>query len=278
MARQRDQTSEQTGEQTGDRASERALAREGDKLDPRSVVGKIEIILDAFTIDDVELSLAELVRRTGLPRTTVHRICQVVTTWGILERSGIDYRLGLRLFELGQRVPHQRILRDAGRPYMQGLLYRTQAVVHLAVLDGLEALVIERLSPFRQPTRHTQIAGRMPLHCTAVGKALLAYAKPSLLTEVLRAGLPRRTPRTITSALHLNQALERTRESGIATEVEEMHVGYLAVAAPVLNSENRAIAAISVTSPLHSHSADQLGDLAKEAAAGIGATLRAAYG
>ncbi|BCB90108.1 IclR family transcriptional regulator [Phytohabitans suffuscus] len=251
---------------------------DADKLDPRSVVGKIEIILDAFTMDDVELSLADLVRRTGLPRTTVHRICQVATTWGVLERSGGDYRLGLRLFELGQRVPRQRILRDAARPYMQELLYRTRSVIHLAIIDGLDALVIERLSPFRQPTRLTQIAGRMPMHCTAVGKALLAYSHPNLLTEVLRAGLPRRTPRTITSALHLGRALERARETGTATEVEEMHVGYLAVGAPVLNSEKGAIAAISVTSALHTNTVEQLTDLVKEAAAGIGATLRAAYG
>lgn len=254
-------------------------AGDADRLDPRSVVGKIEIILDAFTIDDVELSLAELVRRTGLPRTTVHRICQVSTTWGVLERAGGgDYRLGLRLFELGQRVPRQRILRDAARPYMQELLYRTRSVVHLAIVDGLEALVIERLSPYRQPTRLTQIAGRMPMHCTAVGKALLANSHPSLLTEVLRAGLPRRTPRTISSALHLSSALERARETGVATEVEEMHVGYLAVGAPVLSSEKGAIAAVSVTSPLHGTTVEQLADLVKEAAAGIATTLRAASG
>ncbi|MEQ4306062.1 IclR family transcriptional regulator [Plantactinospora sp. B6F1] len=253
-------------------------ARDTERLDPRSVAGKIEIILDAFSMDDVDLSLAELVRRTGLPRTTVHRICQVATMWGVLERSGADYRLGLRLFELGQRVPRQRILRDAARPYMQELLYRTRSVVHLAVVDGLDALVIERLSPYRQPTRHTQIAGRMPMHCTAVGKVLLAYSHPRLLTETLRAGLPRRTPRTITSALHLSQALERARETGTATEVEEMHVGYFAVGAPVLNSEKGAIAAVSVTSAIHANSVEQLADLVKEATAGITATLRAAYG
>jgi DNA-binding IclR family transcriptional regulator len=253
-------------------------AGESDRLDMRSVVGKIEMILDAFTMDDVQVSLAELVRRTGLPKTTVHRICQVSTTWGVLERAGGDYRLGLRLFELGQRVPRQRILRDAARPYMQELLYQTKSVVHLAILDGLEALVVERLSPYRQPTRLTQIAGRMPLHCTAVGKALLAFSHPDLVTEVLRAGLPRRTPRTITSALHITLALERARETGTATEVEEMHVGYLAVGAPVLSSEKLAIAAISVTAPLHNTSIEQLTNAVKDAAAGIEAALRSALG
>src|SRR3712207_5458591 len=141
-----------------------------DRMELRSVVGKLDVILGAFSSEDDDVSLAELVRRTGLPKTTLHRLCQVLTTGGFLERHDGHYRLGLRLFELGQRVPRQRILRDAARPFMQKLLYQTQAVIHLAVLDGLEALVVERLSPFTLPTRHTQIAGRMPLHCTAAGR------------------------------------------------------------------------------------------------------------
>lgn len=242
--------------------------------DLRSVLGKVETILDAFLVDDLELSLAELVRRTQLPKTTVHRLCHVLAGTGVLERVDGGYRLGLRLFELGQRVPRQRILRDAARPYMQELLYQSRAVIHLAILDGLDALVIERLSPYRQPTRHTQIAGRMPLHCTALGKALLAFSSPARVTDVLRAGLRRRTPHTITSALHFTRALERARQEGVATAVEEMHVGYLSVGAPILNPESLPVAAVSATAPLHSTRLEQLTALVKEAGAGIQSALR----
>lgn len=254
------------------------LPRDPDRGDMRSVVGKIEAILDAFTADDLRLSLAELVRRTDLPKTTVHRICHVLAAAGMLERIDGGYRLGLRLFELGQLVPRQRILREAAQPYLQELLYQSKAMIHLAILDGLDALVIERLSPYRQPTRHAQVAGRMPLHCTAVGKALLAFASPATVTDVLREGLPRRTPHTITSALHFTRALERARQEGVATELEEMHVGYLAVGAPILNAESLPAAAVSATAPLHNTRIEHLTGLVRGAATRIQSALRAGSG
>lgn len=241
----------------------------------RSVLGKTGMILDVFTINDNSLSLAELVRRTGLPKTTVHRICQVSTTWGVLERDADGYRLGLRLFELGQRVPRQRIVRDAAYPYLHDLLFETKAVVHLAVLDGLDAMVIERLSPYRAQTRLTQVAGRVPLHCTAVGKALLAFSDPSLVTEVMREGLRRRTPYTITSALLFTQALERARATGVTTEDEEMHVGYLGVGAPIFGFDKTLIAAISATTPVHSSSVASLRATVARTAVAISAALAA---
>ena len=241
----------------------------------RSVLGKTGMILDVFTINDNSLSLAELVRRTGLPKTTVHRICQVSTTWGVLERDADGYRLGLRLFELGQRVPRQRIVRDAAYPYLHDLLFETKAVVHLAVLDGLDAMVIERLSPYRAQTRLTQVAGRVPLHCTAVGKALLAFSDPSLVTEVMREGLRRRTPYTITSALLFTQALERARATGATTEDEEMHVGYLGVGAPIFGFDKTLIAAISATTPVHSSSVASLRATVARTAVAISAALAA---
>src|SRR5215204_6353302 len=73
-----------------------------------SVLGKVRPILEAFTADDSTLSLAELVRRTGVAKATVHRLAQELVVWGLLERAGCDYRLGLRLFEMGQRVHRQR--------------------------------------------------------------------------------------------------------------------------------------------------------------------------
>lgn len=245
-----------------------------ERVDMSSVMGKIQVIFDAFMAGGSRLSLADIVRLTSLPKTTVHRICQVLTGAGMLEQVSGGYRLGMRLFELGQRVPRQRILRDAARPAMQELLYQSKAIVHLAVLDGLDALVIERLSPYRLPTRHAPIAGRMPLHCTAAGKALLAFSPPELVTEVLREGLPRRTPHTITSALHFTNSLERARRDGIATEVEEMHVGFLSAGAPILNADMTPAAAISATTTLHDTRMEHLSELVRSAATATQAALR----
>jgi DNA-binding IclR family transcriptional regulator len=244
------------------------------RLDVRSVTGKIDTILDAFTISDVELSLAELVRRTDLPKTTTHRLCQACVAWGVLERSRSGYRLGLRLFELGQRVPRQRIIRDAARPVMQDLMFRSHAVVHLGVLDGPEVLVIERLSTQASSPRTAQIAGRMPLHCSAVGKALLAHSSPDLLNEVMRSGLPRRTPYTITAANVLLNSLERTRNEGVAWEIEEMHLGYVAAGSVITGANGQPIAGISATVPLHTVTTDHLADMVGKAARRISVELR----
>lgn len=247
-------------------------------LDTRSVLGKTVLIIESFTIEDESLSLAELVRRSGLSKTTVHRTCNLLITWGVVERAGYDYRLGMRLFELGQRVPRQRILRDAAAPFMQELLYTTRSVVHLSILDGLDALVIERLSLNRPTSRLTQIAGRMPLHCTASGKALLAFSPPALVNELLREGLPRRTQRTITSALHLMRDLEAARERGAASELEEMQVGYLGIGAPILGPDSTVVAAVSATVSIHNTNIARLTGQVTAVAARIQQSLRASLG
>ena len=244
------------------------------RLDVHSVTGKIDLILDAFTIADSELTLAELVRRTALPKTTVRRTCQACVSWGVLEHHRNGYRLGLRLFELGQRVPSQRILRDVARPVMQDLMGRTQAVIHLVVLDGLDALVIERLSIHHRPRQQAQIAGRIPLHCSAVGKALLAHSRPELVSEVLRSGLPRRTPYTITAANIFLKSLERARAEGVAWEIEEMNVGHVAAGAVITAGDRSPIAALSATVPLHAVANERLASLVLSGARRITAALR----
>ena len=76
----------------------------------------------------------------------MHRLNQELLEWGMLERIGLEYRLGMRAFELGSRVPRFRVLRDAVRPYMESLHHQTREAVHLAVLDGLEVLYLEKVA------------------------------------------------------------------------------------------------------------------------------------
>ena len=99
-----------------------------------SVLGKARLILESFELDDDSLTLTEIVARTGMSKATVHRLNQELLEWGMLERIGLEYRLGMRAFELGSRVPRFRVLRDAVRPYMESLHHQTREAVHLAVL------------------------------------------------------------------------------------------------------------------------------------------------
>jgi DNA-binding IclR family transcriptional regulator len=214
-----------------------------------SVLGKARLILEAFRIDDVDLPLSELARRTGISKASVHRLGQELLEWGMLERSGTDYRLGMRAFELGSRVPRFRVLRDELRPMMESLHHATHETVHLAVLDGLEVLYLEKISPGPQAARPTRIAGRMPLHCTATGKVLLAFSPTTLLEEVLARPLERLTPSTVVLPGMLHGQLRKIRDAGVAVELEEVAIGYCSVAVPLFGSSGLLLGALSITAP-----------------------------
>lgn len=228
----------------------------GDAADYRdgganSVLGKAQLILESFELDDDSLTLTEIVLRTGISKATVHRLNRELLAWGMLERVGLEYRLGMRAFELGSRVPRFRVLRDAVRPYMESLHHRTRETVHLAVLDGLEVLYLEKVAGAPQAARPSRIAGRLPLHSTACGKVLMAFGQASLVEEVLARGpLERVTPTTIVMPGVLLDQLRRVRVDGFATELEETTAGYCSVAVPVFGASGILLASLSLTTPV----------------------------
>ena len=223
----------------------------GDEVVPKSVLARGLRLLDAYGPGDTELSLTQLAERTGLPKATAYRLLSELVAWGGLERGGHGYRLGLSLFVLGQRVTRQRELRDAALPYLEDLYEATHENVHLAVLDGVHTLFLEKVSGRRSMPIASRVGGRMPAYCTATGRVLLAFGPPDRLDRVLAGNLVRHTPRTIVQAGLLRLELERTRERGYGVNHEELEVGVSAVAAPVFDHRRRVIAAISITGYAH---------------------------
>ena len=102
-----------------------------------TLLDKVAIILSTFDDDTWQQSLTELTARSGLAKATVHRLAGEMVGVGLLEKTGIHYRLGLRLFELGQLVPRQRTLREVGRPFIRKLMSLTQETIHLASIPGM---------------------------------------------------------------------------------------------------------------------------------------------
>ncbi|XVQ09795.1 IclR family transcriptional regulator [Spirillospora sp. CA-255316] len=239
-----------------------------------SVLGKVQLIIEAFTAEDASLSLADLVRRTGVAKATVHRLAQELVEWGLLERVGCDYRLGLRLFEIGQRVHRQRILREVAQPYMEDLLLATQETIHFAIHDGLEVLYLEKILAHRGLSEQSRVAGRLPLYCTATGKVILAFAPASLFGEVVRSGLKPLTRHTITSPARLRTQLERVRAEGIATEAEETRLGYMSTAVPVFGRGSALVGALSITGPTYRMDPSRLAGALRTAGMGITRSLR----
>jgi DNA-binding IclR family transcriptional regulator len=216
----------------------------------RSVASKVVSLLDAFIVGDFELSLNELARRTGLPLSTAYRLAGELVEWGGLERAeGGGYRLGLRLLEVGSRAPRSATLNELVVPFMQDLFVATRENVHLAVLDGREALYVERVTGLQSISVKSRRWGRMPLHATGVGKVLLAYAPAAFVDVLIAEGLARYTPYTIVAPGHLRRSLAEIRRTGVGVAHEEMTLGRVSVAAPLFDVVGRVVAAMSIVVP-----------------------------
>ena len=212
----------------------------------RSVTSKVVAILDAFSADTPRLSLQALAERTGLPQSTTYRLATELVEWGGLERGTGGYQIGLRLWEIGELARRGEQLRDLALPFMQDLYDATRENVHLAVLDGHEALYIEKITGRRATRVITRRGGRLPLHATGVGKVLLAHAPEELVAEVLSNSLKRYTAHTIVMPAQLRRKLADVRRAGLAFAFEEMTVGSVSVAAPIFSSPDTVVAALAL--------------------------------
>jgi len=239
-----------------------------------TVLGKAVAILRAFTANDRILPLAELVRRTDLPKGTVHRVAGDLVAHRLLDKTEHGYRLSGGLFELGLRASSERTLLELAMPFLQDLYERTHETVHLGVREGTEVVYVAKIGGHRQARSPSRTGGRMPMHCTAIGKVLLAHADPELRREVLTAPLERRTPHTIVAPGVLRRQLTRVVETGVAYEHEESTPGLLCVAAPVLEVDSAIpIAAISVTGPTGRFHPEAHEAAVRAAATALAATL-----
>jgi len=216
-----------------------------------SALGRAFAVLDSFGSDESSVSLSELSRRTGLPKATMHRILYQLCLLNVVERTPNGYQLGMRLFELGARPPRSRDLREAVS-ILGDLRDATHETVHLAVLDDGDVLYIEKLVGHNGPPLASRVGGKLPAHCTGVGKALLAFGPRESAEAVLRSSLRRMTPRTIVLPGPLSRELVKIRRDGVAYEFEESTLGVVCVACPVMGANGVAEAAISLTGWTHS--------------------------
>jgi DNA-binding IclR family transcriptional regulator len=222
---------------------------------PTAVIDRISLVLDAFE-GPGRLTLAQIVRRTGLPRSSAHRMLERMVQLRWLRSSGRDYELGMRLVELGSLAVHQdRLVRAAG-PLLGELHRATGLVVHLAVLDGPDVVYLEKIGDRMIDAIPTRVGGRQPAHCTAVGKAILAYCDPDAFQDAQVDLQIRKTRYSISCSAQLAVELAKVRAHGVAFEREESLLGFGCVAAPI-GSPGEAVAAVSVCGPMSRMRFDQ---------------------
>ncbi len=223
---------------------------------PSAVIDRVSLVLDAFD-GPGRLTLAQIVRRTGLPRSSAHRMLERLVQLRWLRRSGRDYELGMRLVELGSLAVHQDRLHKAAIPKMHELHAATGLVVHLAVLEGADVVYMEKVGNRMAAAIPTRVGGRQLAHCTAVGKAMMAFAEPEETAAWdTDDALPRRTKYSISTPAQLRNELLKVRSHGIAFDREESLPGFGCVAAPI-GDPGEAVAAVSVCGPMNQMMFDQ---------------------
>jgi IclR family transcriptional regulator, KDG regulon repressor len=254
------------------------------EVSPRYRIQAIEravAILNAFSMETPELGVTELAERVGLHKSTVHRFMVNLDAAGLVERNARTgrYRLGLHIFELGGLVMQQMNLWDEALPFLESLVRDTGETGHLAVLDGGEAIYIERVEARRALRVPSAIGRGYPAHATNLGKVLLADLPPERVAEIVaERGLASFTRNTITDPDELNAELERIRERGFAIDDEEYDEGLRCIGAGVRDHSGHVVSALGIGGPVTRVTparVDELAELVMAAARGLSRRLGA---
>jgi len=239
-------------------------------------------ILAGFSAERPVMGIAEMASALNMSRSTTHRYAATLVQLGYLEQnSARRYRLTSRCADVGLSALGSMALHERSRPHLQELRRETGWTVSLAILDGGEAMLLERLRGWRglhEIDLRLGSSARLPVHCTAMGKALLAGLPDAELRELLAAlRLSRRGPNCITGKRALRAELERVREQGFAIDDEELIEGMRSIAVPVPDARERVLGALDLAVPAALFEGDELGEefggLLGETAAGITAEL-----
>ena len=208
-------------------------------------------LLGSFSEDEPELSAAALAARSGLARSTAHRLAAELVAIGLLSKTDAGYTIGTRLWELGELSPLSMRLREGALPFLERLYEASGENVHLAVLDGddpatADALYVARIAGETSIPTLSRMGGRLPLHTTGVGKALLATRDDDWLDRFFSRELERETVFSVTDAERLRTELAAAKQRGYATTRQEMTLGNISIAAavPVIRGLPRAAVGI----------------------------------
>jgi DNA-binding IclR family transcriptional regulator len=224
-------------------------------------------ILELLRDSRAGLTLPELVEESNLAKSSVHYLLVTLERCGYVdrgERSG-RYMLGAKLFSMANSAGGNLSLRQRTAPYLSGLRMRTGLTVHLAILEQNEAVLIDRQETSRGSHLASWVGKRMDLHCTAIGKAILAFLPDAEIDAIiLKHGLARHNDNTISTSRRLREELDRVVKKGYALDNEEDELGVRCLGVPIFGRDNRPIAAISIAGTTSEISIEDIPRLSNE--------------
>jgi len=209
------------------------------------------VILESMGQSRSPLGLSEIVRKTEYAKTTVHRVLLTLMKRGFVRKEYQTgrYQLTLKLFEIGSIAVSQLGIKDVAKPYLEAVRNLSGETAHLAVMDDDGVFYIDKIESTQSIRMYSYIGSRAPIHCTAVGKVLLAYQSDERIEKFLSPGLKAYTQNTILHKDKLTEELRKIRKQGYALDNEELEIGLLCIASPVRNHLGEVIAAVSISGP-----------------------------
>jgi DNA-binding IclR family transcriptional regulator len=238
-------------------------------------VGILQVLAEARS----SLGPAEIAEQLSLHKSTIHRLLAALERHGYIRKQPGNgrYGLGLKLFELGSRAVAGLNLRESAQPILEHLVIETGETAHLCVMEGGQMVSVAIAESRRTVRTPATVGRRSPLHCTAVGKAILAFlAEPALLAVLKQHPLRKYTGRTLVTRAALVAELARIRTRGYAIDDEELEAGLRCVGAPVRNYSGAVVASMSIAGPAFRLSRSRIPVLAEavvEAADALSADL-----
>src|SRR5256886_7327857 len=239
---------------------------------PSVAVERALAMLEAVALEPEGLSNAEISRKLEIPKSSASYILRTLETQGYRNRNPETgkYRVGLKVLNLSRGALIGIDVREVALPIMRHLMEKTNLTCHLAILDGPDAVYIEKVEPQGFIRMDTWVGRRMRVHATSVGKSLVAHIPRERLEKILaERGMEKRTPKTITTLPRLLKDLEKVREQGYAVDDEENNMGARCVGAPVFNQGGTIEAALGLsgtTNQLNPNSMPRILEHLKDAA------------
>lgn len=235
----------------------------------KSSVDKTFAILEYFTVQHPEWSITELAKELDANKSTVYRFLSDMEKRGIMyqDPTSDKYGLGLKLFELGNRVQIHSAFIDKTHPVLEEVAENITETVHIAILKDNQAYYVDKVESPQGLRLSTTIGTYKPLHATSLGKVLLAFSamdyKEFIATELLKKNLDAFTENTITDHKKLEEEFHKIKKQGFSVDYEEYEIGLICVAVPIFNKKNEIVASLSAAGPANRFKVNELRNYVK---------------